>query len=269
MDYNYQNTFASFFRIVLASGMFFAGIGCDSIMPDEFKAKNFNPAEVDTVAGNMLTRDTVNDAQGNTISYQYYPITTTRFRILPVTWAYAASKSLESFASPSDTSDNQIIHSKFNTLIDSLVSLPSDSLILVKYPQANTKISYAVLKASSSKDIHIYTSLQYYLTPAASNINEYIAIDIIKNDTTLVSTSSMIPPEVAYSSSENILDISGASKTIPVINARYTAHLDQGVYIIRFTLSNPEAISNPLTQPASAFKLPSIARQFKVVILSF
>jgi len=269
MDYNYQNTFASIFRLFLAGVLLFVVVGCDSIMPDEFKAKIFNPAEVDTVAGNMLTRDTVNDAQGNTISYQYYPITSTRFKILPVTWAYAASKSLESFATPSDTSDNQIIHSKFNTLIDSLVSLPSDSLILVKYPQTNPKISYAVLKASSSKDIHIYTSLQYYLTSAASNVNEYIAIDIIKSDTTLVSTSTMIPPEVAYSSSEKVVDISGASKTIPVINARYTAHLDQGVYIIRFTLSNPAAISNPLTQPASIFKLPSIARQFKVVILSF
>jgi hypothetical protein len=247
--------------------MLFAGIGCDSLLPDEFKAKNFNPADVDTLAGNLLTRDTINNAQGNTISYQYYPITTTRFRILPVTWAYANSNVLTSFATPSDTTDNQIIHSKFNTLVDSLVSLPSDSLILVKYP-ANQGISYAVLKVSSSENIHIYTSLQYYWMAAASNVNEYVTVDLIKSDTTLVSASRVISPEDANCSLENILN-NGVSTTLRVINARYTVHLDQGVYLVRFTLSNPVTIGNPLTQPASAFKLPSIARQFKVVILSF
>jgi len=263
MDYNYQNTFASFLKLFLAGVMFFAGLGCNSILPDEFKAKNFNAADVDVLAGNLLTRDTINDAQGNTISYQYYPITSTRFITLPVTWTYAKSDTLTG----NTTTDNQIIYSKFDSVANALKSLPSDSLILVKYP-TNKSISYAVLQASSSKDIHIYTSLQYYWTAAASNINEYITIDIIKSDTTLVSASTVIPPEVAYCSLENIL-ANGASTTIPIINARYTAHLDQGVYLIRFTLNNPVTISNPLRQPASTFKLPSIANQFKVVILSY
>jgi hypothetical protein len=263
MDYNYQNTFASFLKLFLAGVMLFAGIGCDSLLPDEYKAKNFNAADVDVLAGNLLTRDTVNDAQGNTISYQYYPITTTRFRILPVTWAFANSDTLTG----NTTSDNQIIYSKFDSVTNALESLPSDSLILVKYP-ANKSISYAVLQASSSKDIHIYTSLQYYWTSTASNINEYVTVDLIKSDTTLVSASRVVPPEDANCSLENILN-NGASQTLRVINARYTVHLDQGVYLIRFTLSNPVAISNPLRQPASAFGLPSIASQFKVVILSF
>jgi hypothetical protein len=231
------------------------------MLPDEYKAKNFNAADVDASAGKLLTRDTINDTQGNTISYQYYPITTTRFITLPVTWAYAHSDTLTG----NTTTDNQMIYSNFNSVTNTLYPLPTDSLILVTYP-ANKSISYAVLQAGSAKDIHIYTSFQYYWTSSASNINEYITIDIIKSDTTLVSSSTVIPSEVAYCSSENIL-VNGASKTIPVINARYTAHVDQGVYLIRFTLSNPVAISNPLRQPASAFKLPSIARQFKVVIL--
>jgi hypothetical protein len=266
MDYN-KNTFASFLRLFLASVMLFAGIGCDSLLPDEYKAKNFNAASVDTLAGYLLTRDTLNDAQGNTISYQYYPITTTRFRILPVTWTYANLNTLASFATPSDTADNQIIHSRFDTLVNVLMPLPSDSLILVKYP-ANKSISYAVLQASSSKDIHIYTSLQYYWTSTANNINDCVTVDLIKSDTTLVSASRVMPPEDANCSLENIL-VNGASTTLRVINARYTAHLDQGVYLIRFTLSNPVTMSNPLRQPSIAFQLPSIANQFKVVILSF
>lgn len=264
MDYNYQNTFASFFKIFLVSVLLFTGIGCDTILPDEFKAKNFNTPEIDILAGNLLAQDTINDAQGNTISYQYYPITTTRFIVdTPVTWTYANSDTLTGNL----TTDNQIIYSKFDSVANTLESLPSDSLILVKYP-TNKIISYAVLNASSSKDIHVYTSLQYYWTTSASNINEYVTVDIIKSDTTLVSVSTVIPPEVAYCSLENIL-VNEASTTIPIINARYTAHLDQGVYFIRFTLSNPVAISNPLKQPASAFNLPSIADQIKVVILSF
>jgi hypothetical protein len=264
MDYYYQNTFASFLKLFLAGVMLFAGLGCNSMTPAEYKAKNFNASDVDVLAGKLLTRDTINDTQGNTISYQYYPVTTTRFITLPITWTFANSDTLTG----NKTTDNQMIYSKFDSVTRALESLPSDSLILIRYP-ANKSISYAVLQASSSKDIHIYTSLQYYginATNSITNINEYITIDIIKSDTTLVGTSTVIPSEVAYCSSENILN-NGASKTIPVINARYTAHLDQGVYLMRFTLSNPVTISNPLKQPASAFKLPSIANQFKVVVL--
>ena len=263
MDYIYKKTFA-FFSLFFAGVLMFIVIGCDSLTPDEFKAKNFNAPQVDVTAGSLMGQDTINDAQGNTISYQYYPITTTRFIVdTPVTWTYANSDTLTG----SKTTDNQIIYSKFDSVANSLRSLPSDSLILLRYP-ANKNISYAVLRSSSSKDIHIYTGLQYYWTNSASNINDYITIDIIKSDTTLVSTSTLIPPEVAYCSLENIL-VNGATTTIPLINARYTAHLDQGVYLIRFTLSNPVTISNPLKQPASTFKLPSIANQIKVVILSF
>jgi len=264
MDYIYKKTFTYFLSLFFAGVMVFIGIGCDSLAPDEFKAKSFNAPQVDVSAGNLLGQDTINDAQGNTISYQYYPITTTRFLVdTPVTWTYANSDTLTG----NNATDNQIIYSKFDSIANTLESLPSDSLILVRYP-TNKSISYAVLRSSSSKDIHVYTSLQYYWTSSANNINDYISIDIIKSDTTLVSTSKVIPAEVAYCSLEKIL-VNGASTTIPMINARYTAHLDQGVYLIRFTLSNPVTVSNPLRQPASTFNLPSIADQFKVVILSF
>jgi len=264
MDHNYQKMHAFFLSLFFAGVLLFIGIGCDSLTPNEFKAKSFNAPQVDISAGNLMGQDTINDANGNTISYQYYPITTTRFRVdTPVTWTYANSDTLTG----SRTTDNQIIYSKFDSVANTLESLPSDSLILLRYP-ADKSISYAVLRSGSSKDIHIYTGLQYYWTSSASNINEYITIDIIKSDTTLVSASTLIPPEVAYCSLEKIL-VNGASTTIPMINARYTAHLDQGVYLIRFTLSNPAAISNPLRQPASTFRLPSIANQLKVVILSF
>ena len=74
----------------------------------------------------------------------------------------------------------------------------------------------------------------------------------------------MIPSEVAYCSSENILN-NGASKTIPVINARYTAHLDQGVYLMRFTLSNPVTISNPLKQPAMSLNFQALQINLKLL----
>jgi hypothetical protein len=266
MDYNNQNTFATVLRLFLVGMLFIACMGCDSILSDEFKAKNFTATDVDVSASNLLSRDTINDAQGNTISYQYYPITSTRFRILDSTkWMYANASALTSFATQSDTTDSKIIYAHFDAIVGALNSIPSDSLVIVKYP-AGQAVSYAVLRASTSKDVHIYTSLQYYWTNTASNINDYVTVEIIKRDTTLVSGSRVISPEDANCSLENIL-VNGASTTLRTINARLTAHVDQGVYLIRFTLSNPVSISNPLTQPASVFHLPSIARQFKVVIL--
>lgn len=268
MDSNYQNMLTTFLRLLLVSVMLFAGIGCDSLLPDEFKAKNFNAADIDIKAGALLTRDTINNSQGNTVSYQYYPITAASYRILDTTWAFINSKAFVDFSFVDSTTranntDNQIILLKGSTLIDSLQELISDTLLLVRYP-ANQKTTYAILKSNSSKDIYIYTSLQYY----SDNINEYVSIDLIKEDTSLASTSSEVSPETAYHSFERIL-VGGISTIVPVISARYTAHLNQGVYFIRFTLSNPQTISNPQAVPKSSFGLPSIARQFKVVILSF
>jgi len=266
MDYRNQMTSLTI-KLLLVCALLLIGSGCDKMLPDEYKAQNFSASPGDTLAGRLLTRDTINDAQGNTISYQYYPITSTRFKILPVAWAYSSSSGLSSYATGSDTADNKIIISKFSTIAAGLNALPFDSLVLVNYP-AGQAVSYAVLKIGTAEDIHIYTSLQYYWTSSATNINEYVTVDLVKSDTTLVSGSRVISPQDANCALENVL-VNGASSIVRVINARLTAHVDPGTYLVRFTLSNPAAISNPLTQPASVFHLPSIARQIKVVILSF
>ncbi|MGD0591662.1 MAG: hypothetical protein ABSA44_12835 [Bacteroidota bacterium] len=244
------------------------------MLPTDFKAKNFTPSDIDLKAGNLLTSDTLNDVQGFTASYQYVPLdgsgqpislsnstppTPVSFRSLPVTWSIVHSQSL------GDTIDNQIILSGFDSLAAVLPELHQDSLIAVNY---SGKVSYAVLKSAQAKDIYFYTSLLYYYnaTNATSNINDYVSIDLVKRDTSVVSPSSTISTESAYNSSERILSGNNKIEIVPVISARYTIHLDQGsVYLVRFTLTNPSQISNPT--PASPSN--SIANQFKVVILSY
>jgi hypothetical protein len=274
MYHTYKKTYVSLFIVTLMSTLLFSGIGCDSVLPDEFQEKTFTAAEIDIRAGNLLAQDTLNDSQGLTYSYQIGPLDSSgtpihpgggsavTYNNLPVTWSVISSQTLAGYATGTDTADNQIIHSKFNSLAGSLPSLHQDSLIIVNYP-AGQNISYAVLNISSgqAKDVYIYTSLLYYHNSSnnGTNINDYVSVDLVKSDTSIVSSSSAMPSESAFCSYEKIL-YSSAPRVVSVIRARYKVHLDQGgVYVVRFTLSSP-TISNPLS---------GIANQFKIAILSF
>jgi hypothetical protein len=273
---HYQNSYVHSIFLFLVSALFFACLGCDSLLPTDFKAKNFTPSDIDVKAGNLLTSDTLNDVQGFTVSYQYVPLdgsgqpislsnstqpATVAYRSLPITWSIVHSQSL------GGTTDNQIILSGFDSLTAVLPELHQDSLIVINYSDSS-KVSYVVLKSAQAKDVYLYTSLLYYYKAlnATSNINDYVSIDLVKRDTSIVSPSSMTSTESAYGSSEKILSANNVITIVPVIRARYTIHLDQGsVYLVRFTLTNWSQISNPT--PASPTS--SIANQFKVVILSY
>ena len=277
---HYQNSYIRYIFLFLVSALFFACLGCDNLLPTDFKAKNFTASDIDSKAGNLLTSDTLNDTQGFTASYQYVPLdgsgqpinlanstppAAVTFRYLPVAWSIVRSQTLTSFATSTDTTDNRIIRSQFNLLTSILPELHQDSLIVINY---SDKVSYAVLKSAQVKDVYLYTSLLYYYNAAngTSNINDYVTVDLVKSDTSVVSPSSLISAESAYNSSERILSVNNTVKIVPAISARYTIHLDQGsVYLVRFTLTNPSQISNPT--PASPIN--SIANQFKVVILSY
>jgi hypothetical protein len=219
----YQNICATLFKLLLVGTLLFAGFGCDSVLPDEFKSKDYTIAPLDSRASALLMDSTKKVIQ---------------------------SKSLASFADSATRAthtENQIILSKFNTMLDSLQQLVQDTLMWVKYP-ANQNVTYALLTISpgQSKNIYIYTSLFYY----SGNINEYITVQLVKSDTTVVVPTDDMPAET----------ITGSFGTI---RGRYKVQLDQeGVYLVRFTLSSPSAISNPQ-------KAPKIDNQFKVTILSF
>lgn len=242
---HYKNSYVPYIFLFLLSALFFACIGCDSVLPTDFKDKNFTGADIDLRAGKLLTQDTLNDVAGYTYSY----------RALDSTMSVITSRTLVSLATATDTTDNQIIYSKFDTLANTLLPvLHPDSLIRVKYPK-NQNVIYAALNMSSgqAKDIYIYTSLLYY----SGNINDKISVDIIKRDTSLVSSSVGMPTESVFCSYQKIME-SSAPRIVATIRARYKVHLEQGsVYLVRFTLSSV-TISNPLR-----------TNQFKVAILSF
>jgi uncharacterized protein YcfL len=277
MHRTYHNFCSSAVKLFLVSISLCAVIGCDSVLPEKFKEKNINPQDIDLRAGRLLASDTVNTAQGITVGYQYGSVLDSAgvpkqdssgnpiYRVLPVTWSVVSSRTLGSFTTLPSGTDNQFINSNFGLLTDSLPSLNSDSLISISYSETQTT-SYAVLKASQAENIYIYTGLYYYLGASTSNTNDYVSVDLVNKDTSVVGTSSSIPQESSYGSTETILNAQNTT-VVSVIRARYTFHVDQGgVYLVRFTLSNPKEISN---QQAPASGLPTIADKFKVVILSF
>jgi hypothetical protein len=245
----------SFIKILLVcTSLLWLGIGCDDLLPPEFKAKDFNPSNLDIEASNLFTRDTINDSQGVTTGYRR---ASTRYIVN--SQALAGLNFVDS-TTRADSTDNQIILSKFNILADSLDPVVIDSLLYVTYPAnlmtypINQRATYAVLKIlpGQSKDIYIYTSLYYY----SGNSNDYVNIELVKRDTSLVSSSSRTKFANTYFSTITVL-VNQTEKVLPTIRERFKLHLEEGVYLVRFNLSNPATIS-----------YPSIPNEFKVIILS-
>jgi hypothetical protein len=230
----------SFIKILLVcTSLLWLGIGCDDLLPPEFKAKDFNPSNLDIEASNLFTRDTINDSQGVTTGYRR---ASTRYIVN--SQALAGLNFVDS-TTRADSTDNPVV-------IDSLlyVTYPAN---LMTYP-INQRATYAVLKIlpGQSKDIYIYTSLYYY----SGNSNDYVNIELVKRDTSLVSSSSRTKFANTYFSTITVL-VNQTEKVLPTIRERFKLHLEEGVYLVRFNLSNPATIS-----------YPSIPNEFKVIILS-
>jgi hypothetical protein len=229
MYHKYQSA-SPLLRLSLISVLLMiAALACDSLVPSEFEDQKYTAPDIDSRACTRLSRNLI-DSTGQVIDPSASYLVTSR-----------ALESLVDSATRATSTDNQIILARFNVLADSLrPTLLRDTLTLVQYP-ADEAVTYAVLDVSSgqSKDIYIYTSLHYNET----NFGEYVAIELVRSDTSLVSSSDDMHPETVSSCTQSV-SVAGGVRVIPTIRARYKIHVEEGVYLVRFVISRPEAVGS-------------------------
>jgi hypothetical protein len=233
MNYKYQNNSkVILLKLFLVSLLVLGFFGCDNVLSEKFKDKEYTIAAIDNVAANWLAKDTLNDSDGITIRYKSrcgdsLKVRTLKSLVDTTTWGNYDRGSL---------TENQVYYQKFNEIADSLQpqTLIRDTLIIIN--PDDQKVTYARLDISGGqgKDIYLYTSLRYN----SSNVSEYVSIELIKNDTASVSYSTVMSGETV-SGSTQIISISQSKRIVPIIGARYQYHLEDGIYLVRFTTSNP------------------------------
>jgi hypothetical protein len=218
------NNLKNILWISVLSAVLLSGISCDSILPDEFDdSKKYNPSQSDVQACTILSTSTV-DSLGNLTTF-FQP-----FQIRSLT-------DIVDTASVSGLTENQIILSRFNQMADSVSSLSLDAPLLVTYPTTlndEQRFAYAKITSQQSRDVSIYVSLVY----TSSNIDEFIGIQLIRSDTSVVSFSEDMVGETISECSQVI-----NTRIVSTIRARYKLHLDQNVvYLVRFFINNPATI---------------------------
>jgi hypothetical protein len=226
MYYKRKNRYLSAWILVMLGSILLATIGCDSILPEKLQEKEYDTPAIEQRACYWLSlSDSLQDSLGCQVK----------------------SRTLKSCLAGADTvwkdsSDNKIIHATFDQLIDSLKTLASDTLLLISYP-ADQDTVYAELNVNSGQanSMYIYTSFEYYYDgrSATSNINEYVSVKLLQQDTSLVNSSIDLQGETLSGCSEEVAD-----RIIPIIRARYKVQLAEGVYLVRFILSNPQNIAS-------------------------
>jgi hypothetical protein len=192
-------------------------ISCDSILPEKFTEKEYDASATDDRACFWFA-----DSFSLTIT------TTILHSLMDTNWV--------------DSSENEIIFWNYDYLIDTLQTktLRRDTLITINNPNdADQKVSYAVLGVAEgeSRDVSLYTSLEY----TESNINDYIKVEVVKRDTTLLNASTEMAGETTSCCTDTLL-IAERIRIVPVIRARYQFHLDEDVYLVRFIVSRPEIV---------------------------
>jgi len=240
MYQNRKNICAAILLLLLSSAAGVIGVGCDSVLPAEFKSKEYAISPVDARAVALLTDSTQKVIQSRSLSSLTFVDTT----------------------SLATQSENQVVLANYATMIDSLQTLVSDTLLWVKY-MPNRTINYALLKIlpGQPKNLNIYTSLFYYSDGATNNFNEYVTVSIVRSDTSVIRLADDMAGET-ISGSTGTVTVAGSNRIVPIIKGRFKVQLDQeGTYLVRFTLSSASAISNP-TRP------PRVDNQFKVAIVA-
>jgi hypothetical protein len=218
MSQQRRKKYTSFLEFLLIVIVVVIGIGCDSILPEDFKKKDYTIAEIDGRACTILLSDTTGKG------------------IASLALASLDTTIVDS-ATLANSTENQIILAKFSLLIDTLPQLVQESLIVVD--STGQKNSYAVLTIpqGQAKDLYIYTSLFY----TAENVNEYVTIRLLKSDTSEVAFSNDMAGEVVSGGTQTIM-VESQERIVPIIRSRDKVHVEAGVYLVRLTMSNPQTI---------------------------
>jgi hypothetical protein len=227
MHYYYGNKYYSMWKFFLLGSFLLMAVGCNSLLPEKFQDKTYVSSKVDEQACSLLATP---DSLVDSIAYVVHAKTLQSI-LVDTSWL--------------DSSDNKIIFSKFNELTDSLPTLVMDQLMKIEYP-ADKKIIYALLKiATGGKgDLDLYTSLNYYYDndTHTSNINEYVTIELVKQDTTIVSSTVDMQGETFSECTDEVL-IASNLRVVPIIRSRDKVHVTEGEYLVRFILSDAQNIA--------------------------
>jgi hypothetical protein len=211
MSQQRRKKYASFLDFLLIVIIVMIGIGCDSILPEDFKKKDFTIAEIDGRACTALSG-------------------TVGTEIIPRTLA-----SFVDSATLANSTENQIILSHFSVLADSVPQLVQETLMIVD--STGMKNTYAVLTIpqGQAKDLYIYTSLFY----TAENVNEYVTIRLLKSDTSEVAFSNDMTGETVSGGTQTII-VQSQERIVPTIRSRDMVHVEPGTYLVRLAMTNPQ-----------------------------
>jgi hypothetical protein len=111
--------------------------------------------------------------------------------------------------------------------------------MLLNYPDSE-KTSYATLSTNQTKEVYVYASLFYHdaNVDQEANVNQYVDIEFVKNDTTYAAALVDVRQETASTATDPVI-YAQSKIVVPSIRLRYRVNLSAGDYIVRFILSDP------------------------------
>ncbi len=251
IEMNHKITESMRYLLLLILGIFvYFAAGCSDLVPSKYKQQHYTAESTDLNASDLLSRNVV-DSVGRIIPSASYLVNTRTLASVVDTVLQDSLEAIGLRIGDQVAAEDEVLPLVFNTVVDSLSDLPlmRDSLMTIRYASGE-RVSYALLNVSGSdgKVIYMYESLQYNQDTTSqhlynqNNLNEYVAIQVLRSDGSKVNSSQEMAGSVVTSSSD-LVPMPGVELVMPTIRARYTLHLGEGEYLVRFIVSSPETMN--------------------------
>jgi len=226
-------------------------VGCKEFLPEDLQEEEFAVSTLDERACEYLTRplilsDTTYNDQGEVVSVTF----DTLYMAITSTYNDLAAE-LDSLIIVGADTNVFRIGAIFDSLSNQLDTLVMDTTLSVSYP-AGEDTSYTFYyhptpQGGVTDDVFFFVSWRFVIAPALDNTDDFVAIDLIRRDGTLVSEKAEPwPPEAVAGCSELVTIVPSGEEIIPKVRTRVVFELDEAPYLVRFAISetNPGEIGS-------------------------
>ncbi|MBN2013517.1 hypothetical protein JW960_29580 [candidate division KSB1 bacterium] len=214
MFLNLNKTMIGFIICIAVIGMM---LGCEQFLPDKYDEVTNTPSQLDDSACSILSDTTA-------VATEITPS-------LLVNLAGAAA---------TDT-DPATINQIFDTQIASIAVLEAKTLLHV-VPPSGADTSFAVYQHTGGAAT-VYFFITWEFTP--DNIDEFVEVDLIQRDAKYKTQKLTVPIESVSSCTEHVVfESTGWEDIVPRVRTRCGFAVEQGTYLVRFIVSEPEQLTS-------------------------
>ena len=215
---------------------------CNEFLPNDFKQEDFQIIDLDARACEYLSMDIfkLDSITVDTVTSYF----TDTLAVLLSTSNLKSIVDTTQFADSLSITDSLIISEKYDELIGQLASMIEDTTLNITNPFGQNVCYLAYTHTINNKTTYFYVGWKYkWLADLnTDNIDAFVDVDLIKEDVSIVARrTDTITLETSSGCTQYV---AWRGNYYPTVKAKNAFVLEEGNYLVRFTIPEPEKLES-------------------------